>query len=309
LFFLVDIIIIMEPSDASALYEKLRSESEVDCTGTLLEIDGAVVVSVGLQLNPTLLRLALRGCDIDASDAMVIAEALKVNSTLQMLNLNSNNRMGDSGVAAIAEALKVNSSLRRLWLCGNYIEDSGATAIAEALKVNSSLQKLSLGDNQIYASGAEALAEALELNSTLQQLDLSCNQIWDSGAALIARALLRHPTIHQLDLRYNYVRDAGVAAIEESLERSFLGLEQNLNAHFPEVLLEAEQLTMKYHFLYALSGTGFRSFNMNDVTPALWPHALASVSTYPALIFHLLPQIPWSSNFWCVNDPQGSLLK
>jgi hypothetical protein len=80
-------------------------------------------------------------------------------------------------------------------------------------------------------------------------------------------------------------------AIEESLERSFLGLTQNMNTRFPEVLLESRLLTKKYRFLCALSEAGFRSFIMNDVPPALWPHAIAKVSEYPSLIFHLVLQI------------------
>jgi hypothetical protein len=199
----------------------------------------------------------------------------------------------------------LNSVLQKLELCSTGIGDSGAAAIAESLKVNSGLQELVLG-NQVEDSGAAAIAEALKVNSSLQKLHLCENQIGDAGAASIARALMRNASLRQLDLRDNAIGDAGAAAIEESLERSFLGLEQNSNAHFPEILYDG--LTRKYPFLYALSDTGFRSFIMNDVPPALWPHALAKVSAYPALIFHLLLQIPWSRTFG-VKDPSGSLSK
>jgi Ran GTPase-activating protein (RanGAP) involved in mRNA processing and transport len=173
--------------------------------------------------------------------------------------------------------------------------DSGAEALAETLKVNASLQELNLCKNFIGDYGAEAIAEALKVNASLLVLDLSSTQIGNSGAVAIARALSQHSTQQMLDLRENNILDAGVAALEQSLERSFLGLDQNLNARFPEVFHEL--LTRKHHFLYALSEKGFRSFIMNDVPPALWPHALARVSTYPLLIFRLLLQIPWRSNF------------
>ena len=52
-------------------------------------------------------------------------EALKVNSTLQTLNLSSNNDLGETGSEVIAEALKVNSTLQTLDLQGN---DFGETA-------------------------------------------------------------------------------------------------------------------------------------------------------------------------------------
>jgi hypothetical protein len=102
---------------------------------------GAVVVSVGLQLNPTLLRLNLFPNIFGDSGVAVIAEALKVNSSLQTLNLRSN-RITESGAAALAESLKVNASLQKLDLGWNNIGDSGAVALAEALKVNSSLKQL-----------------------------------------------------------------------------------------------------------------------------------------------------------------------
>jgi hypothetical protein len=242
---IIIIIIIMEPCEASALYEALRSKADVNLGWRSLKYQGVVVVSVGLQLNPTLLRLYL-----------------------------SRNFFGDSGAAAIAEALKVNSSLQQLDLSYNKIGDSGAAAIAEALKVN----------------------------STLQQLDLSYNQIGDSGAAAIAEALMRHSTLRHLYLRYNSVGHSGAMAIEESLERSFLGLTQNVNTRFPEVLLDSILLTKKHRFLCALWKDGFRSFIMNDVPPALWPHALAKVRVYPSFIFHLFLQIP-------VKDPPESVSK
>jgi hypothetical protein len=105
-------------------------------------------------------------------------------------------------------------------------------------------------------------------------------------------------TLRQLDLSENDLGHAGDAAVEESLEHLFLGREQNVNVYFPDVLLGGLMLfPQKLPFLYALSEMGFRSFIMTDAPPALWPHALGKVSRYPSLVFHLLLQIPGSSNF------------
>jgi Ran GTPase-activating protein (RanGAP) involved in mRNA processing and transport len=97
--------------------------------------------------------------------------------------------MGVSGAAAIVEALRLNSSLQHLDLWGNQIGDAGAASIADALKLNSSLQHLDLSSNQIGAAGAGAIAEALRLNSSLQHLDLCDNEIGDAGAAAFAELL------------------------------------------------------------------------------------------------------------------------
>jgi hypothetical protein len=64
----------MEPLEtSSALYEALRSKAEMNYS---YRRHGAVVVSVGLQLNQTLLSLTLYCSSIGAAGAAAIAEAL-----------------------------------------------------------------------------------------------------------------------------------------------------------------------------------------------------------------------------------------
>jgi Ran GTPase-activating protein (RanGAP) involved in mRNA processing and transport len=60
------------------------------------------------------------------------------------------------GASAIAEALKVNSSLQVLSVSSNNIGDSGAVAIARALCQNSMLQKLDVRGSIVKHAGAEA---------------------------------------------------------------------------------------------------------------------------------------------------------
>jgi hypothetical protein len=192
----------------------------------------------------------------------------------------------------------VNWSLHKLDLeSTGIVGDSGAAAFAAALNVNSSLQELYLGSNDIGDSGATAIAAALRVNSSLQKLDLSYNTIGNSGTVAVARALMRHSTLRQLDLRGNRIGADGVAAITESIESAFLGHMQNLSCHFPDVLLEGRKSrarprerwepTRKHCFLIALS-EGFRSFVKNDLPPALWPHVLARICTFPTFLSHLL---------------------
>jgi hypothetical protein len=98
--------------------------------------------------------------------------------------------------------------------------------------------------------------------------------------------------MQHIDLQENDIGDAAADSIVESL------LEQSVSARFPKVLLDRFMGThCKLQFLWSLVEKGFRSFLRNDAPPALWPHALAKVSKYPSLTFHLLRQIPVSSNF------------
>ena len=66
-----------------------------------------------------------------AAGAQAIGEALKVNQTLQTLNLESN-QIGDAGAQAIADALKVNQTLQELDLEHNNIGVAGEAVIKAA---------------------------------------------------------------------------------------------------------------------------------------------------------------------------------
>jgi Ran GTPase-activating protein (RanGAP) involved in mRNA processing and transport len=59
------------------------------------------------------------------------------------------NSIGPVGVKSVAEALKVNSTLQTIDLLSNWIRNEGAKALAEAVKVNRVLQKIKLGVNDI----------------------------------------------------------------------------------------------------------------------------------------------------------------
>ena len=122
---------------------------------------------------------------IGDAGAQAIGEALKVNQTLQTLNL-WNNQIGAAGAQAIGEALKVNQTLQTLCLSDNEIGYAGAAAIGDALKVNTTLQTLNLRYNQIGAAGAQAIGDALKVNQTLQTLVLGL--IGDAGKAVIKAA-------------------------------------------------------------------------------------------------------------------------
>ena len=163
-----------------------------------------VLLAEALKVNSTLTELYFDGNEIGDQGATGLAEALKVNSTLTRLDLK-NNGFWAQGVTGLAEALKVNSTLTELNLKYNGIGDHGATGLAEALKVNSTLIELNLQYNDIGDHGATGLAEALKLNSTLTELNLQNNGIGDHGATGLVEALKMNSTLILLDLRFNNV--------------------------------------------------------------------------------------------------------
>ena len=86
-------------------------------------------------------------------------------SPLKSANLGLND-IGDEGVIAISEALKTNSTLTELGLesyseSTNKIGPAGAQALADMLQVNSALTSLYLQNNNIGDEGGKAIAEVL----------------------------------------------------------------------------------------------------------------------------------------------------
>ena len=95
----------------------------------------------------------------------IFSISLFFNSALKSANLGLND-IGDEGVIAISEALKTNSTLTELMLessrnSKNKIGPAGAQALADMLKVNSALTSLNLYNNHIGVEGGKAIAEVL----------------------------------------------------------------------------------------------------------------------------------------------------
>ena len=112
--------------------------------GTLSDKD---VIAIGklLATDNTLTQLHL-GFNNKVTDVKSIGDALKTNTTLEILILSHN---GISNVNSIGDALKRNKTLKKLWLNDNNITDSGIQSIIEALKTNNTLKTLRLSDNRL----------------------------------------------------------------------------------------------------------------------------------------------------------------
>ncbi|XP_078358279.1 uncharacterized protein LOC144643036 [Oculina patagonica] len=172
------------------------------------------------HVSGSLLKLqGLRLTWITAVDAVRLAEALKWNSSLTVLNLSKNN-IGDIGATGLTEALQKNTSLTLLNLSKNNIGDVGATGLAEALKDNTSLTFLDLSDNNIGDVGATGLAKALQDNTSLTRLALSGSNIGDHGAAGLASALKENISLAVLALSGNNIGDHGASGLAGALQEN-----------------------------------------------------------------------------------------
>ncbi|KDQ16817.1 hypothetical protein BOTBODRAFT_30713 [Botryobasidium botryosum FD-172 SS1] len=167
---------------SAALLDKVRSLDSLPRLGALQTLD-------------------LRGNDIRGG-VSYIAQVLKRNRTLRILNL-SENRIDVMGLASVAEALKYNSTLETLDLsrnpcCGPGLE--GITSLRTAFTINSQLKRLFLSSTSLTSSAAIALAEFLPEAHTLLYLDLTHNTIDLAGVMALSVGLKMNETLRCLDV-------------------------------------------------------------------------------------------------------------
>ena len=101
----------------------------------------------------------------------------------------------DAGATQLADALRTNTSVRLLQLGANSIGEAGATQLADALRTNTSVKTLGLSGCKIGEAGARQLADALRTNTSVEELDLfapipRCMGISDATLALVQRLLV-----------------------------------------------------------------------------------------------------------------------
>ncbi|KAE8211212.1 hypothetical protein CF327_g5018 [Tilletia walkeri] len=152
--------------------------------GALLTLDlksndigsGVVYLAQALKKNRTLRVLNLSDCNIDMAGLIAMADMLKYNSTLETLDLSHNQCCGPSleGIATLRTAFTLNSGLKRLFLSDTELSSEGAICLAEFLPEAKSLIHLDLTENyEIDIAGVMALAVSLRMNTSLRCLDLN----------------------------------------------------------------------------------------------------------------------------------------
>jgi NLR family CARD domain-containing protein 3 len=109
---------------------------------------------------------------IDETGAGHIASALQSpHCTLHKIQF-VNNEIGPDGAMIIAEGLKMNTTLTTLEIIDDDIAAFGARALAEVLQQNQVLSSLTLQNNSITCgSGIDCISDALRMNTTLRVLE------------------------------------------------------------------------------------------------------------------------------------------
>ncbi|KAK1946123.1 Leucine-rich repeat-containing protein 34 [Phytophthora citrophthora] len=176
----------------------------------------AIAALLGSSTCP-LQELDVGNTDLDVSNLIAIAQSLRVNRSLEALNLDNPNikTKEEEAIQYIGKMLQVNRVLKNLSLAKHQMTDSGAQVLAERLLDNRSLQCLVLRANRIGSTGASALAALLLRHPTLAMFDLSANRIGDAGAKAFATVLKANMTtpVEVLSLCSTSLTDDGMAAL------------------------------------------------------------------------------------------------
>ena len=145
--------------------------------------------------------------------AISLARTLQVNQTLVQINLTSVLTSAE-GVQQLVDALMVNSTLRYLILADNMLKDDSAGILAEYLKANKALVCLNLMANGITDRGAICLAESLRHNTTLEILVLAGNlSFGNRGVLSLCETLRINNTLSMVDLSRTSIDDVGIESL------------------------------------------------------------------------------------------------
>ncbi|XP_064241280.1 leucine-rich repeat-containing protein 34 isoform X3 [Passer domesticus] len=191
----------------------------LDLAYNLLTDAGAKTMATFLQSNQSLVHLRMTGNKIRNQGGMFFASMLKINSTLEKLDLGDCD-VGLQCLVATAIALTQNKSLKAINLNRPLLssqQEETTVHIARMLRSNSSLVELHLGKHEMKNFGVERLCDALYENSSLRYLDLSCNNIICDGVKFLGELLKRNQTLEILDLGANRIEDVGAIYLSEAL--------------------------------------------------------------------------------------------
>jgi hypothetical protein len=161
--------------------------------------------------------------NIGKEGCRILAEGLKGNKSVQMLNVNDNN-VGKEGAAALANILMGvhRCAIKQIRAHGNELGDQGALEFAKVFGGEDCiLTYLGIMRNEIGDYGANQLLGNACRSTTLAQLGLMDNRIGDSGAHAAGKLLACSTcALTHLALGRNRISAEGIRSISEGLQNN-----------------------------------------------------------------------------------------
>jgi Leucine-rich repeat (LRR) protein len=198
----------------------LRNSIGVDQAQTLIRIKALVITQkktlnlCGLRGDETTLDLGglLTGPRrLTSADAMIIADGIKANSTLERLDL-SDNIIGGS-VSLIEESGQISDDA----VFNSHVQSNlvGLRAFASMIQTHSSLRVLDMANNGIKSQALEVLAPAICAMPALSELNLASNNLTFGAPYCGAAFALHDPRMWRASYKTS---SAGIAAFAHALK-------------------------------------------------------------------------------------------
>jgi len=160
------------------------------------------------------LSLQPAGYQMSPAELDIICEAIPQSVHLMELHLPYCG-LGETGCVRLADALRDNTSLSILDLAGNDAGAQGAEELADkVITHHPNLKKVDLANNSLLSSGTIKIGEALHARCVLEHLNLRSNDITMEGGRRFAEGLLSNASLRTVDFSNN---DVGALAVSELL--------------------------------------------------------------------------------------------
>lgn len=180
-----------------------------------------LMLAAALKDNEQIRELYLADNKIQATDGNSIANIIKENNFLEVLDLRNNNIL-DTGLSHICSGLSeqanVHKGLKALVLMNNNITANGISYLSKALIHNRSLNTLNIAHNSLTNEAIYELKEALIVNKQITSLFLNKTKLSDEGVIALAEYIAETISLNRLDLRDNDIRLGGLMALVSSLK-------------------------------------------------------------------------------------------
>ncbi|KAL3878556.1 hypothetical protein ACJMK2_030893 [Sinanodonta woodiana] len=211
----------LHSKELKAFFMAITPEMEMttfDLGGNNLGVKELTYALSVVSLHKSLVNLFLENCDVNGQALRCLADFMKTNNTLKVLDL-SDNKVNDGDAEHIAAIIESNGSITELILRRNNIGD-GAEIIGKALLHNDTIATIDLSWNNIRAKGSIGLCHGLMKNTGLKILIVAWNGFGCEGCAALSHCLIHNTTLTTVDLTCNQIHPPALFKLIKGLENN-----------------------------------------------------------------------------------------
>ena len=200
------------------------------------------------EFNPPLKELLVQSNSIGIEGSKAIAEIIKKNNHLKILNIANNHLLseginniansiknnennlseflinftdcGDFCVSQIVDMLKNNKKLRVFSFVGNKFTNKGTDKILSTLRMNNTLKKMSLGSKYINWQSFINLADYLSFNKSLLFLEIKSSKLGDVILKKLSKVFLYNKTLLNIFLVENLLTYESLVSFGQYLNKN-----------------------------------------------------------------------------------------